>query len=249
MSLERTRIVLVGTTHPGNIGAAARAMRTMGLRDLYLVDPQCDPGDPEAVARAAGAGDVLERARTAPDLATALTGCRLAFGLSARSRAERQPRLELRPAAESAVAQGGDGDLAWVFGRERTGLTNAELDHCHYLVQIPTDPDYSSLNVAQSVQLVAWELRMAAAAGGPVQGQAEEPPAAVDTLERFFDHLEEMAGRVGYLDRHNPALTMRRLRNIFRRAWLTEDEVRMLRGLISHVLNPRRWRESNCRKG
>ncbi|MBK5936254.1 MAG: RNA methyltransferase [Halorhodospira halophila] len=244
MSLERTRIVLVGTTHPGNIGAAARAMRTMGLRDLCLVDPQCDPDDPEAVARAAGAGEVLEQAQRYPDLASALAGCRLAFGLSARIRAERQPRLALRPAAESAAAEGGEGGLAWVFGRERTGLTNAELDHCHYLVQIPTDADYSSLNVAQSVQLVAWELRMAAEVGGALpQPETEEPPAAVDTLERFFVHLEEMAGRVGYLDRHNPALTMRRLRNIFRRARLTEDEVRMLRGLLSHVLNPRRWRK------
>jgi len=249
LSLERTRIVLVGTTHPGNIGAAARAMRTMGLRQLHLVDPQCRADDPEAVARAAGADDVLGRARHHADLASALAGCRLAFGLSARSRAERQPRLALRPAAESAAAEGGEGDLAWVFGRERTGLTNAELDHCHYLVQIPTDSDYSSLNVAQSVQLAAWELRMAAGAGTLPQPEAEEPPAAVDTLERFFGHLEEMAGRVGYLDRHNPALTMRRLRNIFRRARLTEDEVRMLRGLFSHVLNPRRWREQDGWKG
>ncbi len=242
MSVERTRIVLVGTTHPGNIGATARAMRTMGLTRLELVDPQCDPLDPEALARAARAESVLHEARVHPDLDAALAGCRLVFGLSARSRAERHPQLALRPAAERAAGEGGDEPMAWVFGRERTGLTNAELDRCHFRVQIPADPEYSSLNLAQSVQLVAWELRMAGRQTH-LGAAAEEQPAAADTLERFFDHLEEMAGAVGFLDRHNPELTMRRLRNIYRRARPTEDEVRMLRGLLSHILNPRRWRQ------
>ena len=241
MSLERTRIVLVGTTHPGNIGAAARAMRTMGLARLHLVAPACDPGDAKAVARAAGASELLEQARVYPDLASALAGCRAAFGLSARPRSGRQPQHDLRPAAEAAAGEGGEGDLAWVFGRERTGLTNAELDRCHALVRIPADPAYQSLNLAQSVQLVAWELRMVGtgAAAGPAEA---DPPASVDTLERFFEHLEEVAGRVGFLDRHNPALTMRRLRHLFRRAQPREDEVRLLRGLLNHILDPRRWR-------
>ncbi|MFW6277806.1 MAG: RNA methyltransferase [Halorhodospira sp.] len=243
MSLERTRTVLVGTSHPGNIGAAARAMRTMGLSRLYLVDPQCEPHDPEAVARAAGALEVLEQARRCPDLDTALRGCRLAFGLSARDRAERHPQQMLRPAAEAAAAEGGTEELAWVFGRERTGLTNTELDRCHYLVRIPADPGYSSLNLAQSVQLVAWELRMAGAGQAALeQVEAADPPASLDTLERFFAHLKEVAGQVGFLDRHNPELTMRRLRNLFRRARPTENEVRMLRGLLSHILDSRRWR-------
>ncbi len=241
MSLERTRIVLVGTSHPGNIGAAARAMRTMGLARLHLVAPACDPLASEAVARAAGAPELLEQAQVHPDLASSLAGCRAAFGLSARPRSGRQPQRDLRPAAEAAAGEGGTGDLAWVFGRERTGLTNAELDRCHALVRIPADPAYQSLNLAQSVQLVAWELRMAGAeaAAGPAEA---DPPASVDTLERFFEHLEEAAGRVGFLEGHNPTLTMRRLRNLFRRAQPREDEVRLLRGLLNHILDPRRWR-------
>ena len=236
MSDERTRIVLVGTTHPGNIGAAARAMRTMGLTELHLVEPACDPHGDEALAQAARAEDVVRGARVHASLESALSGAFLAFGLSARERTEAHPSLALRPAAETAAAEPGEGVLAWVFGRERTGLTNAELDRCHYRVRIPADPGYSSLNLAQSVQLVAWELRMAA--GAETAAEPEDPRAAIDTLEGLFGHLEEVAGEIGFLRRQNPELTMRRLRNLLRRAQPTESEARMLRGLLSHVQRP-----------
>ncbi len=240
MRLEDVRIVLVGTSHPGNIGAAARAMRAMGLERLHLAAPQCDPLDAQACAQAAHGEALLHEAVVHPDLDAALSGCQLAYGLSARRRAERHPVRELRPAAEEAAARAG-GEQAWVFGRERTGLTNVELDRCHYLVNIPTDPACSSLNVAQSVQLVAWELRMAAEVA-PAAGVAAGPePAGVDALEHFFGHLEEVAGAVGYLRRQNPELTMRRMRNLFRRAQPADDELRMLRGLFNHILDHRRW--------
>ncbi len=232
------RMVLVGTTHPANVGAAARAMRTMGLHELHLVAPECDPWGPEAVACAAHAEPTLRQAQVHADLDGALGGARLALGLSARARAEQQPQLALRPAAEAAAAEPGEGALAWVFGRERTGLTNPELDRCHYRVQIPADPGYSSLNLAQSVQLVAWEISMASYHGAP-EVEAE-PLATVDTLERLFAHLREAMAEIGFLRRQNPELTMRRLRNIFQRARLTENEVRMLHGLLKHVVEPRR---------
>lgn len=243
MNPEKIRIVLVGTSHPGNVGATARAMRTMGLQRLILVDPQCDPRVTEAVARATSAEQVLHEAAQYDDLESALSGCQLVYGLSARPRAANYNISDLRPAVTDSVAEG-EAEQAWVFGRERTGLTNAELDRCHRLVHIPADPQYSSLNVAQAVQLVAWELRMAMAMAvtRAETGKPEGPaPAGVDTLERFFDHLEQATTAVGFLERQNPELTMRRLRNIFRRARPSEEEVRMLRGLLSHVLDHRRW--------
>ncbi|MBK1734283.1 hypothetical protein CKO15_03090 [Halorhodospira abdelmalekii] len=257
MEFEHVRIVLVGTTHPGNIGATARAMHTMGLQQLCLVDPQCDPRDDAAVARAARAEAILEQATQHATLAAALSGCQRVYGLSARPRAERYLVNDLRTAALGSAALRAQAEAtgraewaeqAWIFGRERTGLSNAELDHCHELVHIPTNPYYSSLNVASAVQLVAWELRMAhhaphALTGGTGPYPSHSTPATVDTLERFFDHLEQTATTVGYLERQNPELTMRRLRNIFRRAALGEDEVRMLRGLLSHILDSRRWKK------
>ena len=240
MNPDKIRIVLVGTSHPGNIGATARAMRTMGLERLVLVDPQCNPFTEEAVARATSAEPVLRQALVYDDLSAALSGCQLAFGLSARPRAENFNVSELRAAVAAALDEG-SAEQAWVFGRERTGLSNVELDKCHGLVHIPADPQYSSLNLAQSVQLVAWELRMALMEGDRASALEGPPPAGVDKLERFFTHLEQTAATVGFLERQNPELTMRRLRNIFRRARPSEDEVRMLRGLLSHVLDSRRW--------
>lgn len=244
MRPEDIRIVLVGTSHPGNIGASARAMRTMGLERLVLVDPQCDPFGEEATARAASADQLLHQAVIHDELGAALSGCQLVYGLSARPRAENFTVSDLRSAVGNALAvpRSDDGaQQAWVFGRERTGLRNTELDRCHALVNIPADPQYNSLNVAQAVQLVAWELRMAMGARPALEEDGLPPPAGVDTLERFFTHLEQAAEAVGYLQRQNPELTMRRLRNIFRRARPSEEEVRMLRGLLSHVLDQRRW--------
>ncbi len=239
MILDNIRVVLIGTTHPGNIGATARAMRTMGLRDLALVAPACDPDGEEATARAAGAEGVVAAARRCADVVEAVGDCRLVLGLTARRRTEGAEPCTLREAAALAAAEGAAGRVAWLFGRERTGLTNAELDRCHRAVHIPTDPEFSSLNVAQAVQLAAWESRMAAA---PAEAVTEErPPAEVEALEHFFAHLEEVCDRVGFLHKQSAGLLMRRMRRIFHRARLNDDEVRMFRGLFSHILDPRRW--------
>ena len=239
MILDNIRVVLIGTTHPGNIGATARAMRTMGLRDLALVAPACDPDGEEATARAAGAEGVVAAARRCADVVEAVGDCRLVLGLTARRRTEGAEPCTLREAAELAAGESNLGKVAWLFGRERTGLTNLELDRCHRVVHIPTDPEFSSLNVAQAVQLAAWECRMAAV---PVETVAEElPPADVDAMERFFTHLEAVCDTVGFLHKQNAELLMRRMRRLFHRARLSDDEVRMWRGLLSHIVDRRRW--------
>src|SRR5688572_18421049 len=165
--LERVRIVLVRTSHPGNIGAAARAMKTMGLDRLVLVEPRAFP-HAEAYALAAGADDLLERAIVAPTLAEALAGCRRAFGCTARLRGVALPELSARDAAPALVEAAGEGDVALVFGNERTGLTNDELFQCQAAVHIPANPEYTSLNLAAAVQVLTYELRMAAIAQGSV---------------------------------------------------------------------------------
>lgn len=246
MSLESIRIVLVGTTHPGNIGATARAMNNMGLRDLVLVAPECDPDGDEATARAAGSEWIIEAARRVGDLAEAVGDCHCVAGLTARPRSDGAPARTLRPAAETLLESAVHGPAAWVFGQERAGLSNRDLDHCHYAVYIPTNPEYASLNVAQAVQLVAWETRMAhdPHAPPPVSGAGDDPnhePASRHALEGLFSHLEHVCARVGFLQRHNPELLMRRMRRLFHKAGPTEGEVHMVRGLLSHVLDARRW--------
>jgi tRNA (cytidine32/uridine32-2'-O)-methyltransferase len=235
------RIVLVGTTHPGNIGAAARAMRTMGLERLCLVAPREFPSA-EATARAAGADDVLERAEVCATLDEALRGCRFVVGSSARVRALPWATLSPREAAPRLVAESHDGEVAVVFGRESSGLSNDELASCHALLHIPTDPDFSSLNLAMAVQVVSYELRLAA-----LEAAAQAVPerldrlATVEDLERFYGHLERTLVDAGFLNPANPRHLMLRLRRLFSRALPEEKEVRILRGILS-ALEPRRVR-------
>jgi tRNA (cytidine32/uridine32-2'-O)-methyltransferase len=235
------RIVLVGTTHPGNIGAAARAMRTMGLDHLCLVSPRDFPSD-EATARAAGAHDVLERAEVCATLDEALRGCRFVVGSSARVRALPWATLSPREAAPRLVAESRDGEVAVVFGRESSGLSNDELASCHALLHIPTDPEFSSLNLAMAVQVVSYELRLAS-----LEAAAQEAPerldrlATVEDLERFYGHLERTLVDAGFLNPANPRHLMLRLRRLFSRALPEEKEVRILRGILS-ALEPRRDR-------
>lgn len=250
MKLDGARVVLVGTTHPGNIGATARAMNTMGLERLVLVRPECDPASPEAVARAAGSEALIEAATCVEDLDTAVADCRTVFGLTARPRSDGVEPMELRPAARRAVGEGQGAQVAWVFGQERAGLSNRDLDYCDHAVRIPANPEYASLNVAQAVQLVAWEYRMAvrealsdpepAAGEGP--RRAQDQAATAQEMEGMFAHLEAVCDAVGYLHRHNPELLMRRMRRLLRRARPSQGEIHMLRGLFSHVLDARRWR-------
>lgn len=235
--LQRIRIVLVETSHPGNIGAAARAMKVMGLSRLVLVRPKTFPSA-EATARASGADDVLQGAQVADDLDTALAGCVLVLGTSARLRSLRWPQLDPRQAGDKVWTTAGTGDVAVVFGREQSGLSNPELERCHYLLHIPSNPDYGSLNVASAVQLVVYEIRMASLStegSAPELGGGKEW-ATVDEVNGFLGHLEHTLEAIGFLDPDNPRWMMRRMRRLFGRAHLYRDEVHILRGILSAVL-------------
>ncbi len=231
---EHIRVVLVESSHPGNIGAAARAMKTMGLRHLYLVRPQRFP-DPRASARATGAEDLLAAARLCASLEEAVADCHLVLGTSARPRRVAGETLDARAGAGAAVGSG--GRVALVFGRERTGLTNDELDRCQATVSIPCDPAYSSLNLGAAVQVLCYEVLLArrkqrpAAAGAPAGVDA--PPARADELEHFYDHLEEVMVETGFLDPARPGQVVRRLRRLFGRARPSRRELQILRGLLS----------------
>ncbi len=226
------RIVLVGTTHPGNIGASARAMRNMGLERLSLVAPREFPS-PQANARAAGADEVLEHARVCATLDEALSGCHYVVGASARLRALPWPTLTPREAAPRLVDASRHGEAAVVFGRENSGLSNEELARCHALLHIPSDPQFSSLNLAMAVQIVAYELCLAAGGEAPARSaDRHDALAPAEDVERFYAHLEEALVAARFLDPTNPRHLMLRLRRLFNRALLEENEVRILRGIL-----------------
>lgn len=238
VSLDNIRIVLVRPTHPGNIGAAARAMKTMALPNLWLVAPSRFPS-PQAVAMAAGADDVLTRAHVTADLDAAIAECRTVFGSSARSRRIGWPTLDPRAAAARLIQAAREGPVAILFGQERAGLTNEELDRCHALVQIPANPAYSSLNVASAVQLLAYELYVAAQAA-PALPAGEHPPATAEELQRFYRHLEEVLVSIRFLDPENPRLLMRRLMRLFNRAAPDRNDINILRGILTAVEQARK---------
>lgn len=231
--MKRTRIVLINTSHPGNIGAAARAMKNMGLDQLYLVDPKVFPSA-EATARASGADDLLASAVCVDKLETAIGNASLVIGASARSRTLPLPTLDPRQCAELVEQQAESTCTAILFGRERTGLTNDELDRCHYLVQIPTNPDYPSLNVAAAVQVVAYELRMAANLPAN-QTPRRHRLATAEEMELFYSHLEDTLTAIDFLDPDNPRQLMRRLRRLFGRVQPDENEINILRGILTAV--------------
>ena len=232
------RIVLVGTTHPGNIGAVARAMKNMGLDDLALVEPRYFPHD-EATARASGAHDLLERAAVHETLADAVADCVYVTGASARSRAINWPCLDARDAAARLTRESAAGTVAAVFGPEKTGLSNSDLDHCDSLLSIPSNPDFSSLNLAMAVQVVTYELRAARAEKLP-EYEPDAPLAKAGALEHFYTHLEKVLLDVEFLDPDNPRHLMRRLRRLFVRARPDENELNILRGILTAVERTRR---------
>lgn len=231
MSFENVRVVMVETTHPGNIGAAARAMKNMFLSRLYLVNPKVFP-HAEATARASGADDVLAGATVCGSLEEAVAGCALVFGASARLRRIDWPTLDARGCGEkvAAVARGGE-EIALVFGRESSGLTNEELDRCNYLVHIPSNPHYSSLNIAAAVQVFSYEIAMAL--GATVPAQAQDERASTEEMDGFYRHLEQALVDIRFLDPHNPRQLMRRLKRLFNRAELDKTEVQILRGVLT----------------
>ena len=230
------RIVLVGTQHPGNIGAAARALKTMGLARLVLVAPEQYPAD-EAFRRAAGADDLLARAEVLPTLAEAVADCRFVLGCTARSRRVALDELAPRDAAARVVELACTDEVALVFGRERTGLSNEELQLCHAAVHIPANPEYSSLNLAAAVQVLAYELRLSLLALGdqpaPTVAAPHELPASHAQMEGLFAQLGDTLDDIDFHKGRAPDSAMRKLRRVFLRANLNEQEVRLLRGILA----------------
>ncbi|MGK2946428.1 MAG: tRNA (cytosine(32)/uridine(32)-2'-O)-methyltransferase TrmJ [Candidatus Malihini olakiniferum] len=234
--LENIRIVLVDTSHTGNMGSTARAMKTMGLKNFYLVNPLIKP-DSKAIALAAGAGDIIGNATLVDTLDEALFGCNLVVGTSARSRSLPWPMIEPRECGVRSAREAQCAPVALVFGNERRGLTNDELQKCHYHVCIPTNQEYSSLNLAMAVQLIAYEVRIAyidllAQAAPEIK---EEPYPLVDDLERFYTHLEEMLHYTGFIRKAHQGQVMRKLRRLFTRARPKEQELAILRGILSSI--------------
>lgn len=238
--LNHLRIVLCQTSHPGNIGGAARAMKTMGLSTLYLVSPASFP-DAHATVMATGAADVLQNAKVFSTLEEALEGCALVIGLSARKRQLSHELLPVREAAERAISvAGSQQQVALVFGTEMSGLSNAELDLCQLLAMIPANPEFSSLNLAAAVQVMSYECRMA----GLNQGSQLQPVkinqlATSDELENFYQHLEEVLVQIGYYNPAEPRKLMQRVRRIYARANLEKEEVNILRGVLKLTQSPR----------
>lgn len=240
LALDRIRVVLSCTSHPGNIGAAARAMKTMGLRDLWLVAPEAFP-DEVATARASGAADLLESARVVGTLQEALADTVFSAALTARRRELSLPRMQARDAARELVARSEDGIVALVFGNETSGMTNEEVGLCSLPVTIPTDPEFSSLNLGAAVQVLSYELRMAAlgeAAAAPADVQAE--PATHADFEGFMSHLERVVTASGFHDPANPKRLLPRMRRLFNRVRLEKEEVAILRGMLTTFETPKR---------
>ncbi|HMB55577.1 MAG TPA: RNA methyltransferase [Arenimonas sp.] len=239
---DALKIVLVGTRHPGNIGSAARAMKTMGLSRLALVAPECFP-DPHAYALAAGANDVLDVAEVHATLEDALAECRFVIGTTARRRTVTMPELPPRDAARQLVDAQARGGVALVFGRERTGLENHELQLCHASVCIPANPDYSSLNIAAAVQVLCYEIRMATlstnanadmdAATIAASIDPDDLPATQAEMEAFFQHFSALLDDIDFHKGRPPDMISQRLRRLFQRAQPDPRELRILRGIFS----------------
>jgi len=231
-TLENIRFILVGTTHPGNIGAAARAMKTMGLSNLHLVEPKIYPSA-EATARASGADDVLARSVVHNSLAAAISGCQQVYGMSARLRHLPVPVVNPREAVQQIQQAPDDAEIAIVFGREHSGLSNEELDRCQHLINIPANPEYSSLNLAAAVQVLAYELKMSFDPTIEV-GRIGEQRESIDAgdLEHLYSHFEQSLVTIGFLDPAQPRNLMRRLRRLFNRADLDRNELQILHGIL-----------------
>src|SRR3954451_11955596 len=231
--LDNVRVVLSHTSHPGNIGGAARAMKTMGLSNLYLVNPKSFP-DIDAERRAAGAGDILNKAQVCGNLGEALSGTVFAAAITARRRDLSHEAFNARQGALNLISYATQNQVAIVFGTEISGLTNEEVSKCQIVVHIPADPSYSSLNLASAVQVLAYELRMAlveANSSGPLVSPAA--PVTLDDVELLLIHLERVATRSGFLDPAEPKRLMQRMRRMVARTRLEREELNILRGILS----------------
>jgi TrmH family RNA methyltransferase len=241
--LTGIRIVLVQTQHPGNIGSTARAMRTMGFEELVLVRPERFP-HPQARALASNALPVVESARVVGSLQEAIADCGWVVATSARPRHLGDEPMTPWAFAETAQARSKHAKVALVFGPERTGLSNEDLERCNAVIMVPTDPTYSSLNLAQAVQLMTWELRKAGLDEVPkVSPKHEHPsyaPPTAEEMDHFYEHLERVLLGTGFLDPRNPRLLMRRLRQFYHRAQPDRNELNILRGILTTVETPKK---------
>lgn len=236
--LDQIRIVLVGTTHPGNIGSAARAMKTMGLSELYLVTPEKFP-HPKAQEMASNASELVDQAIVVESVDEAVADCTLVIGASARMRAIPWPLLTPRDMAAEIQKQPVNTKTAILFGREHSGLTNEELQRCHLHVNIPANPDYSSLNIAAAVQVITYELRLASLNYASIQEEWDYRLATAEEMEKFYQHLEKVLIEVEFLKPSAPRKLMTRLRRFFYRARPDVMEMNILRGFLTAVENKR----------
>lgn len=230
------KIVLVETSHPGNIGAAARAMKTMGLNQLTLVNPQTRFPDAEATARAAGADDILVNAQVVDSMDAALADCAMIIGTSARFRRLGVELLNPQQCAQLVTTIPTHNPIALVFGRENSGLNNEELNRCHYHLHIPTNPDFSSLNLAAAVQIVAYELRMHwLNSTNTTTEQIEETLATDHEVQLFYDRLEQTLVKIDFLDPKIPRKLMRRFKRMYNRIRLEKTELDLLMGMLKNI--------------
>lgn len=236
--LSNIKIVLVETSHPGNIGGVARAMKNMCMSQLRLVNPKIFP-HAEATSRASGADDLLARAGIYPTLQEAIADCQLVIGASARSRAISWPEISPRESAAKCLEQSSETNIALVFGRENSGLTNQELDLCQYLLKIPCNPDYSSLNLAAAVQVVCYELFIAVGEKqqDSLHDKEEAPLASAEQMESFYQHLQQTLADIGFLQPEKTQSLMRKLRRIYNRTLLDTKELDILRGILRFSQN------------
>lgn len=237
--LDNIKIVLVETSHTGNMGSAARAMKTMGLTNLCLVNPVIKP-DSQSISLAAGASDIIKQAQIFSSLEAAVADCSLVIGTSARPRSLQWPNLTPKECGDKIIAEACcHAQVALVFGRERVGLTNDELQKCHFHVSIPANPDYSSLNLAMSVQVLSYEIRMSLLSAQEASIKLDEQdineyPKDED-IERFYHHLEQTLLQTGFINPHHPGQIMGRLRRLFTRARIEQQELNILRGILTSI--------------
>ena len=237
--LESVKIVLVNTTHPGNIGAAARAMKTMGLEQLVLVSPQRFPSA-DCTARAAGADDILARAQVYSSLEEAVADCKLVFGTSARARSITWPEVSPEAAATQLISRvNATTEMAIIFGRESSGLSNEHLEICHAMIRIPTNMNFSSLNIASAVQIICYELSKQYLAREETLTAHSDPEFLVtaEQMKYLYEHFRQVLIDIGYLDPEKPRRLMRRLKRLFNRARPDSHEYNLLRGILTAAQN------------
>lgn len=236
MKLQNIKIVMVGTTHPGNIGAAARAMNNMCFSHLTLVDPQCPIGE-TAYARASGANAILDNRETCSELSHAIADCSLVVATSARRRSLSWPELSPRELADKLVSMDETSRVALVFGREHSGLLNEEIQLCNQMVCIPTNPEFSSLNLASAIQVLCYEVfsRQYDAPPPGKEPDTHDLPAPSSEVEGYFEHLQKVLLTSGYLDPEQPGLIMQRLRRLYLRSELSRNEINILRGMLTAI--------------